>query len=445
MDVVVCVILAFRFVIRHQRNAFGRVGQSQLAGRLLNVAGSLPGDGTVLVPEIVHMDIVIFALLVLRQHPEIAQDDDLGLRVIDSDILFPCQIIVHLVINRVFGTLFDTPVRCEKVIRAAAPSCRLPTVRIAVGIVVGHIGIGVCLFLPVRTSEGKIRFLGDIDRAVGLLVIVPAAHRSHRAAAFITVFVIPGVLQVVLMDVAVTQCARGEHIGKCHGGGLGRGNLSVDLCTVTAGQLEDLGHIVRGGDHVFALREGDTVVAFSRFEAHGLCLKRGFQFFSADPLNCEGVNPAAVTGCRLCDSQCTVPHCDEMKGCPRLYGAEGVAGNFHLEAVRLIQVHRLLEEITSPLQPLEPSGLSRFQFHRPDRRSALALAQRISVGDMAHPYIGRCDRRRGDLHPPPFIHGEGVVYIVVVFVIGLFFSCVLGPLQQAESAFIGRCLPHAKS
>ena len=63
------------------------------------------------------MDILIAALLILFQHPEIAQDDDLRFVLIHSDHLVRGQIVVHTVIDRFIAALLGALVRRTDICR----------------------------------------------------------------------------------------------------------------------------------------------------------------------------------------------------------------------------------------------------------------------------------------------------------------------------------------
>ena len=239
------------------RTGRGRVGQAQLAGRILDLAGTLPFFCAILRPMVVHVDILVAALLVLRQHPEIAQDDDLGFALGYAD-LFGCgQRVVLLIINRraaaAVDRFFATLVPGIKSPGTFLAASRLVVNHVTKGVVIGHVVILIRL-----SAHSEFRLLDDVDGAVGLARIGAAAHGGDGAAPL--VFVPVSYLPVVLVDVAVAHISFREHIGEGDGGGGAGGDLGVDLAAVAARQFKDLGHVVRGRDPVAPLREGDALI-----------------------------------------------------------------------------------------------------------------------------------------------------------------------------------------
>ena len=422
VDIAVGRFTARRLVIRLQSDVFGGIGHSKLAGHSGDCAGALPVVALG-IPEVVHVDILVAALLVLRQHPEIAQNNNLALILSDSDVLLTAQRIVRMIIERFSAVLFRALVQRVE-IRAGFPGPGRFG-HIPVGVLLGHILIGISLRLAIRAGEPEIRLLCDIKGTVELIRVVPSAHRGNGAVPLVVVvpFV---VLQVVFVDVPVTQGTRREHIGKGHGGGAGRRNRRLNLAGVAARQLEHLGHVVRGRNCVFALWEDDAAVARPRLEGHGpferlvaVCL-----------LNLKGIGPAAVCiVLRLADGQLAVAHHSDLSGLSRLGGAEGVAGNLHGKTVRLVQVHLLHQEITARIQTLYSAGFARGQGQRLSS-SVFLLPELIGVGDLVRAGLAGIDRRRGNLHPAPFVYGVRVIDVGKFRCVdAFFFSGVLRPLD----------------
>ncbi len=352
------VLITLGRELRHRCNSLavsGPVGHIQLAMHACDHLAAAFPVVAVLIPEVVHMDVVVGAPLFLRQHPVVAQDDDLGFLRIHSD--FPCcgQTIIHMVIDRPLRVLLGTRVRCAQAVCTAIGLQRL--IHIAIAVVCRHIVVVVGL-----AADGKGPFLGNVHRVIELIRFGPSAHGGDGAAPLVgiggAIAVRIGVPDVILVDVAVAQGALGEHVGEGDRGGLAGGNLRFYLAAVAAHQLKDLGHIVRGGDLVLARREGDGSATSSRLEGHGLRLKAAV---SPDFFHREVIIPAAVRSgiAILCYGQIAIAHDGEFKLLPRLVGAEGVAGDFHFEAVRLIQVYRLPDQVAARRQALDLLGLVR--------------------------------------------------------------------------------------
>ena len=207
------------------------------------------------------MDVVIAALLVLRQHPAVAQDDDLGRILVHADIFFLLQRVVDLVEDFLGLVLLDAPAAQTEALAVLRISLRFRD-HIAIAVLLGDIDVGVGLPLPVGIGKGVVRLLGDVDGAVGLGVVGPAAHGGDGAVPLVDILAV--LEQVVLMDVAVAQLARREHVGEGHAGRTIRGDLRVDLTAVAARQLKNLRHVVCGRDSIAPRREGDALIGAIR-------------------------------------------------------------------------------------------------------------------------------------------------------------------------------------